>query len=247
MKYLVLLLGTLFFVSCQQEKEQKSAQEIVDKAIEEAGGEKYRRATVEFEFRGRKYKSTRNNGEFQLERIVTDSLGMYRDVVSNTGFERYLNDSLLVLPDSLEIRYSGSVNSVHYFAHLPFGLNDPAVKKSLAGDAVIKGEPYYQLKITFQQKGGGADHHDEFMYWIHKDNYTIDYLAYKFKVNDGGIRFREAYNPRRVEGIRFVDYRNYTVENFNTKLENLDELYQQGKLELLSDIKTENVRVKLKD
>lgn len=247
MKYLIFVLAALLFISCQQEKEQDPAQEIIDKAIEEAGGEKYRRAMVEFEFRGHKYISTRDNGEFQLERIIIDSLGTYRDVVSNTGFERFLNDSLLNLPDTMSIRYSGSVNSVHYFAHLPFGLNDPAVNKSLAGEAVIDGEPYYQLKVTFQQEGGGADHHDKFMYWIHKENYTIDYLAYKFQVNEGGIRFREAYNPRRIEGIRFVDYKNYTIDDFNTKLENLDELYQQGKLELLSDIKTENVQVKLID
>ncbi len=247
MKYYTLLVILMFFASCENDKEKDVAQEIVDKAIEQAGGEKYRKATVYFNFRGNRYKSSRNGGEFHLERLVVDSLGVsYKDVVSNTGFQRFVNDTLITIPDSTMIRLSGSVNSVHYFAHLPYGLNDRAVKKQLVGDAVIEGEPYHQLRVTFQQQGGGADHHDEFMYWIHKENNTIDYLAYKFHVNEGGIRFRKAYNPRTVEGLRFVDYHNYTIENFNTKLEDLDELYQKGKLELLSTIETEDVKVELK-
>ena len=248
MKYFAVLISVFLLASCENDKEKDPAQEIVDKAIEEAGGEKYRQATVYFNFRGHRYKSSRNGGEFYLERLVVDSLGVaYKDVVSNTGFKRYVNDSLIVVPDSTMIRLSGSVNSVHYFAHLPYGLNDRAVQKSLVGEAVIDGEPYHQLKVTFQQEGGGADHHDEFMYWIHKDNYTIDYLAYKFQVNEGGIRFRKAYNPRVVEGIRFVDYQNYTIEDFNTKLEDLDELYLKDKLELLSTIEKEDVKVELRN
>lgn len=246
MKYFIILLVMVFTLSCQEEKEQITAEEIIDKTIEKAGGERYKRATIEFKFRKYSYKSIRNRGEFQLEREIKDSTGTIRDVVSNTGFQRFINDSLVKVPDSMATRYSSSVNSVHYFAHLPYALNDRAVNKELAGEAEIEGEPYYQLKITFQQEGGGADHHDEFMYWIHKENYTVDYLAYKFLVNDGGIRFRVAYNIRTIEGIRFADYRNYTIDNFNTDLKDLDDLYEQGKLELLSTIETEDIKVQLR-
>lgn len=246
MKYFIILLVMVLTLSCQEEKEQITAEEIIDKTIEKAGGERYKRATIEFKFRKYSYKSIRNRGEFQLEREIKDSTGTIRDVVSNTGFQRFINDSLVKVPDSMATRYSSSVNSVHYFAHLPYALNDRAVNKELAGEAEIEGEPYYQLKITFQQEGGGADHHDEFMYWIHKENYTVDYLAYKFLVNDGGIRFRVAYNIRTIEGIRFADYRNYTIDNFNTDLKDLDDLYEQGKLELLSTIETEDIKVQLR-
>ena len=246
MKYLIVLILAIFVTSCQEEKEVISADEIITKTIKNAGGDIYKRATVQFKFRDNSYKSIRNGGEFQLERIISDSAGTFRDVVSNTGFQRFLNDSLTIVPDSMAVRYAGSVNSVHYFAHLPYGLNDKAVNKKLVGDAEIKGEPYYQLKITFQQDGGGADHHDEFLYWVHKENYTIDYLAYKFMENKGGIRFREANNPRIIHGIRFVDYNNYKIEDFTTDLCNLDELFKEGKLELLSTIKTEDVEVEVK-
>ncbi|MCM4160774.1 deoxyribose-phosphate aldolase [Antarcticibacterium flavum] len=246
MKYLFLLLSIILISSCQRQEEEITAQDVIDRTIERAGGERFKRATVEFRFRDHTYKSIRNGGEFHLERNRKDSIGHYRDILSNTGYQRFLNDSLLTVPDSMVVRYSSSVNSVHYFAHLPYGLNDRAVNKEMAGEAVIKGEPYYQLKITFQQEGGGADHHDEFMYWIHKKNYTIDYLAYKFQVNDGGIRFRAAYNPRVIGGLRFVDYKNYTIEDLETRLEELDELYEQGQLDMLSNIKTEILNVEVR-
>ncbi|QED36404.1 deoxyribose-phosphate aldolase [Antarcticibacterium arcticum] len=246
MKYLIILMALILTVSCQGKKDSLTAQEIIDKTIENAGGSKYKNARIEFKFRDHMYKSSRKRGEFQLERSITDSTGKYRDVINNTGFQRFINDTLASVPDSMIVRYTSSVNSVHYFAHLPYGLNDRAVNKKLAGETVLKGEPYYKINITFQQDGGGADHHDEFMYWIHKEKFTIDYLAYKFLVNDGGIRFRAAFNPREIEGIRFVDYMNYTTSNFNTKLEDLDEMYEQGKLEMLSTIQTEVISVEVR-
>lgn len=247
MKYFTVLMVALLFLSCQEDKEGTTAEEIINKTIENAGGEIYRRATIDFKFRDHTYRSIRNGGEFQLERQITDSTGTYRDVLSNTGYQRFRNDTLEKIPDSMATRYSSSVNSVHYFAQLPYGLNDRAVKKELAGEAIIEGEPFHQLRVTFMQEGGGADHHDEFMYWIHKEDYTVDYFAYKFHVNDGGLRFRKAFNERVIEGIRFVDFQNYTIEDFSTPLEQLDELYEAGKLEHLSTIETENVQVKLDD
>lgn len=247
MKYLIILLAIVVTFSCREKKVELTAQEIINKTIENAGGDKYKRAKIVFKFRDHTYKSTRKGGEFQLERLKTDSTGNYRDVLNNTGFQRFLNDSLVTVPDTMVVRYSSSINSVHYFAHLPYGLNDRAVNKKLVGETTLKGEPYYKLHITFQQEGGGADHHDEFMYWIHKENFTVDYLAYKFLVNDGGIRFRAAINPRIIEGIRFVDYMNYTTTDFNTKLEDLDKMYEEGKLEMLSTIETEVVSVEVRD
>lgn len=247
MKYVILLLAMIIFTSCQKNEDSLTAEEIINKTIENAGGDRYKRATIEFKFRDYIYKSTRRGGEFNLERQFTDTIGIVRDVVSNIGFQRFLNDSIVTVPDSMSVRYASSVNSVHYFAHLPYALNDRAVNKELAGEAEIKGQPYYQLKVTFKQEGGGADHHDEFMYWIHKDNYTIDYLAYKFLVNQGGIRFREAFNQRVIEGIRFADYRNNTIEDFTTSLSDLDELFEEGKLELMSTIETEVLNVQVRE
>ncbi|WP_034887941.1 DUF6503 family protein [Gillisia sp. Hel_I_29] len=247
MKNLLLVLSLVLFISsCQDKKEEITAQEIIDKTIEKSGGANYKKATIEFKFREHTYKSVRNGGEYRLERTTVDSTGTFVDVLSNTGFERLRGDSLVKVQDSMALRIGSSVNSVHYFANLPYGLNDRAVNKQLAGETIIKGEPYYQLKITFQQDGGGEDHHDEFMYWIHKDNFTVDYLAYKFHGSERGIRFRVVYNPRVIEGIRFVDYENYSVEDFNIDLRDLGKMYENGALEFVSNIENENVQVQIR-
>ena len=81
------------------------------------------------------------------------------------------------------------------------------------------------------------------MYWFNTVTFEPDYLAYEFQVNGGGQRFRVAFNERVVEGIRFVDYKNYKAKNSNVSIENIDVLYTSSLLELLSEIKLENIKV----
>ncbi len=142
-------------------------------------------------------------------------------------------------------RYSNSINSVHYFAQLPYGLNAPAAQKELVGETIIKGEPYFEITVKFTKEGGGEDYEDRFIYWIHMENYTVDYLAYSYTTDDGGMRFREAYNVREVSGIRFVDYNNYKPGSLDVALTDLDDLFEKGELILLSKIETESVGVVL--
>ena len=122
------------------------------------------------------------------------------------------------LKDSIANVYANSVNSVHYFANLPYGLNDPAVNKEFLGEVAIKDKEYYKIKVTFDQKGGGKDYEDIYLYWFNKETFKPDYLAYKFYVDGGGIRFRVAYNERYLGGIRFVDYENYEASREETSI-----------------------------
>ena len=245
MKYLYVFFLVFFLVSCNQEQDSP-AQRIIDEAIEKAGGNKFGRAQISFSFRETEYSSSRKNGIFKYTRTFKDSFGEVRDVLTNDGFVRYRNGKEEVLSDSLKTLYSNSVNSVHYFVQLPYGLNSPAVQKELVGESEIKGQPYHEIRVTFEQEGGGTDHEDEYMYWIHKEDFTVDYLAYRFFVEEGGIRFRRAYNSRTVEGLRFVDYENYKAENWRTvDLQDLDELFEAGELELVSMIETQVEQVEI--
>lgn len=252
MRCFVLLFAVCLLVSCQENEdnvtpeERQKITEIIEKTIVNSGGENYKRATIVFKFRDHIYKSRRGRGEFYFEKKSLGSADTIRDVVSNTGFKRFINDSLVEVPDSMVVQYSTDVNTVHYFAHLPYGLDDPALKKDLVGDAMINGEPYFQLKMTYQHDVGGANH-DEFMFWIHKEDFTLDYLAYKFSEEEGGIRFRAAFDPVVINGIRFTDYKNYTIDNFKTDLKDLDELYQAGKLKMISTIETEVLKVEVEN
>jgi len=238
-------MAVLLFSSCSEEKKELTANEIIDKAIQNAGGNRYENAEIEFIFRKKEYKSKRQAGKFQLERVGLDSVGnRVRDILTNDGLERQINDTTTKFQDSLILPVGNSINSVHYFVHLPYGLNAPAANKKLIGKDSIAGREYYEIKVQFAEEGGGTDHEDEYLYWIDTQNFEVDYLAYNFDVNGGGIRFRKAFNHRIIEGIRFVDYENYKYEELSTPLHKLDSLYEKRELELLSLIETKDVKVK---
>lgn len=249
MKHLLSLFIVVFIISCKQDKEAKelSVQAIIDKAIDVACSGNCENASISFIFRDRQYSSTRREGNYKLERFKKDSTGVIHDVLSNEGLKRYINDSLIVLPDSVVIGISDGVNSVHYFAQLPYGLNAPAVFKKLIGLDTVNNQHYYEIQVTFSEEGGGTDFDDRFVYWIHKEKFTLDYLAYRYATNGGGMRFREAYNTRVVEGIRFADYNNYKPKSLDIKLEDMDELFEKGELKLLSKIENEDVVVTIFD
>ncbi|QMU66709.1 MAG: deoxyribose-phosphate aldolase [Flavobacteriaceae bacterium] len=165
------------------------------------------------------------------------------DKAANAGFERFLNNKRIYIADSTAMKYSESVNSVHYFALLPYGLNDAAVKKKLLKPVAIKGKEYYKIEISFDKENGGKDFEDIFIYWIDKQNFTIDYLAYKFQVNGGGMRFREATDENIINGIRFVNYNNYKPKEDTVSISNLDLSFMNDKLIKLSEIYLENIKV----
>jgi len=249
MKYLLVFLVSISVISCKEEVKGKipsknlTAQEIIDKAIKTSCQGKCDNAVIEFTFRDVFYRSSRNGGFYKFERLRQDSVNQIHDVVSNKGLTRFVNKEEVTVPDSIAKGISDGVNSVHYFVQLPYGLNAEAVNKKLIGEDEIKGKNYYEIEVTFSEGGGGTDFDDTFLYWINKETFTVDYLAYKYATNGGGIRFREAYNPRVVEGIRFVDYNNFKPENKEVELSELDQLFTDGKLKLVSKIETENVKV----
>lgn len=226
--------------------EKPNADKIIDNAITVAGGDLFLKSTIDFDFRDRHYKTIRDGGAYQYERIFLDSLDAVRDVLNNDGFERYTNGQLTEVADTMAIKYTASVNSVLYFALLPYGLNDVAVNKSYLGETTIKGETYHKIKVTFEQEGGGEDYQDVFIYWVNQKESTVDYFAYSYEETDGvGSRFREAYNVRIVNGIRFVDHVNYKYEGDQYALQDYDKAFEQNVLKKLSVIELEKVEVRL--
>nr|WP_299068792.1 DUF6503 family protein [uncultured Allomuricauda sp.] len=239
-------VGTFLLLSlaCKEKPKMNiTAQEIVDKSIKDSGGMRYTNHETSFLFRNRKYISESFGGKKVLKRISFFDSTIVTDIKTNTSFERYMNDTLVKLSDSIANRYANSVNSVHYFSKLPFGLNDKAVDKELLGEETIKGKNYYKVKITFDQNGGGDDFDDVYVYWFNKQTFKADYLAYDFHVNGGGQRFREAYNERYVNGIRFVDYYNFKPKNKKTSIFEVAKLFEKGELELLSKIELSELEV----
>ncbi|NDK54549.1 DUF6503 family protein [Pontibacter fetidus] len=245
---LTIVFALLLLAGC--EPKVPDAQEIVDKAIATHGGPNLDKALVTFKFRDYQYRALRDNGAYVYSRTFTDTTGQrVYDVLQNSGFTRTINNQKVTLPADKVKAYRNSVNAVIYFALLPYFLNDDAVQKQYLGEATIKGEPYYKIKVTFKQQGGGEDHEDEYVYWFHQQNYTMDYLAYNFKEDDGsiGTRFREAVNPHKIGGFLFQDYGNYTSEEKNFNIENFDKAFEAGKLKKVSDINLEEIDVRTID
>ncbi len=144
----------------------------------------------------------------------------------------------------MAIKYSSSVNSVHYFSVLPYGLNAAAVNKEYLKKVEIKGRTYHKIKVTFNKENGGEDFEDVFVYWFDTEDYKVGYLAYSYNESDGlGLRFREAYNERYIDGVRFVDYNNYKPKKNTISVIDLDSLFEADRLKLLSKIELEHVKV----
>ena len=222
------------------------AQAIVDQAIAAHGGDRLRQAVVEFDFRDKHFKIIRNGGTYSYERTYTDSTGAVLEVLNNDGIYREVNGVPVTLTEDEKTRLATPLNSVPYFALLPFNLNDPAVQKRYLGEAEIEGRPYHKIEVTFQQEGGGRDFEDRFIYWFDKDRHTMDYMAYDFHINDGGTRFRQAFNTRTVGGVRFADYHNFVSDSLpgpETAIERYDDFMQTGAVRLLSEIILDNVTV----
>lgn len=236
-----VLLLSIFLYACSA---KPTAQTVVDAAIDAHGGKNFENFKVDFDFRDRHYTAIRKGGEFTYIRAFTDSTGTYRDVLNNAGFTRYRNDSVQSLTTEKRDAFMNSVNSVLYFAFLPFGLNDAAVIKELVGEEEVKGKSYYVIKVSFKQAGGGTDFEDEFLYWIESKTHTVDYFAYSYHTNGGGIRFREVIQTQQAGGIRWQDYVNYkAADEKNTTLFQLMPLFKENKLVELSRIELKNVQV----
>lgn len=237
----LLLVATIssVIISCGDDR----GQQVVDDAIETHGGSAYESFLLEFDFRDRRYTAARNGGVFRYTREFTDSTGTIRDVLSNDGFIRYRNNVRVDLKREREQAFTRSVNSVIYFALLPFGLNDKPVNKEWLGETVIKGEPYDAVRVTFDKTGGGEDHQDVFLYWFHREKHTMDYFAYSYETDGGGLRFREAINPRTKNGILLQDYINYRPEDESVPIDSLKSMFESDQLKKLSEIRMENLKV----
>ena len=243
MRYLIFFC-LLFLISCTQGKKALSAEQIIDKAILFSGADKIGNSEVSFKFRDKEYAAIRKNGYFQLSRTLTKDSASIKEVITNNGFQRLIYKKVVKVPDSMVSVYSNAINSVHYFSVLPFGLKDKAVRKKLLKPTNLKGKEYYKIEVTFSEDGGGEDFEDVFIYWIGKEDFLIDYLAYSYHTNGGGKRFRVLKEACLKNGVRFVDYINYKPLNSAVSLIDIDIQYEKNQLKKVSEIILEDIKVK---
>ena len=208
-------------------------------------------ADVSFTFRGTPFVVSRNGATFRYQRTTTDSTGAtIVEWVDNDGTHRSVNGTEVTLAADEAGILATAVNSVAYFALLPYSLGDPAVRaRSLAPDT-INGQAYDRVEVTFAQDAGGADWEDRYVYWIHPGSGTMDYLAYSYEPDaadtsrsETGTRFREVIGVQTVGGVRFQDYRNLTADSIGSEIERFGDFFNRGETFQVSDVILENIAV----
>ncbi len=254
-KIQVMALAILFLiVACQTETKNIGhvddditpnnylGDSVVQLAILVHGGEAYDEANFQFKFRDKTYQFTNFGNQYLYSRQQVVGSDTILDLLSNYNFERLINGSPIKVNEIESSKYSESINSVIYFATLPHKLSDKAVIKTYKGQTAIKKKTYNAVEISFRAEGGGKDHEDVFYYWLNAETHQIDYLAYQYATNGGGVRFRSAYNKRMVGGILFQDYVNYEVP-IGTALNEIPTLYEKDLLSELSRIENIDIEV----
>ena len=220
------------------------AQQVIDRAIRAHGMEDFGNAAASFTFRDRHYGIERADGAFTYTRAFVDSLGRPTvDTLRNVGLRRSVNGHPVELSAKDSAAYANSVNSVQYFFSLPYGLNDPAVNATLLDSVRIEGELYDRVRVTFDREGGGTDFEDVYHYFFARRSGELDYLAYTFEADGGGIRFRKAINQRRIGGVLVQDYINYGLDGDDRDIESIAARFGRGELPQLSLIENQAVRI----
>ena len=232
----------LLLLACKDIND-KTVEEIINKSIE-VSGFNTNEIDITFDFRAYHYEFFRKDYNFTYARTTIKDDKKIRDELSSTkGLKRFIDSVPESLTDSLALAYSNSLNSVMYFFQLPKPLLDGAVHSELLDEIKIEGATYWTIKVYFSEEGGGDDYQDEYRYWINQDTYEIDYLAYNYTTEGGGIRFRKAIKKKRVKGILFQDYQNFSPSNKFEPLDSLPQIYEDGLLSQISLIENKNIIV----
>ncbi|NJC25131.1 DUF6503 family protein [Neolewinella antarctica] len=243
---LFLAVGLLYYgTGCQteapvEEPELSNSAQLLGKALEAHGWDDVTAPGFEFTFRDHSYNYATAGERYRYTRTLVKGDTTTVDQLTNSGFTRRINEQVAIVADSMAVKYSNSINSVIYFATLPVKLMDPAVNLTDDGTTTVKGQKYRLLRIDFNEAGGGEDYDDNFLYWINDDTGRIDYLAYDYERDEGGVRFRSARNQREVAGVLFQDYVNYSAP-VGTSLNDLAALWEADELAELSRIELENI------
>lgn len=239
MKYFYLCL-ILLLTACSP---TPSALSVIARAIDVHGGAHVKRMKLQFMFRGQAFQAFHDGSDFRYERTrMVDSIPVI-DAIDNNGTYRWMNGVWSPVEDSLRNAVHGSINSVMYFALLPFKLADPAVRADHLGVVEMNGRDHHKIRVRFAKEGGGVDHDDVYVYWFDVETGRLAYLAYEYHVNGGGFRFREVTRYHEDQQVILMDYSNAKPTVPVSDVVDMDALWKAGKLTVVSQVNLERIQI----
>lgn len=244
-----------------------TAREVVDDARRAHGSAALDEACVAFAFRGTPFVAARSGGRFAYRMLGADERplatltneGLAVDTLAYEAHRRFpdgtpsagFRDSVRAHGDAIARSAETTLNSVVYFALLPYNLNDPAVRLRRLGDASFGGRRYRTVEVTFAPDGGGRDHDDRFVYWFDADTRLLGAMAYAFHTGEGGTRFRQVSRVHRLlagdgptaPSLVFNDYRASTDTTLGARIEAYPSRLGAPTVQPLPDLRTDAPRL----
>lgn len=226
----------------------ETAEGVVNAAIERHGGDRFEEVSIRWDFRTVPFGLDRDHGRFRYHRVVLDEVEIdIVQVIENDGVWIEMNGARQEVDISTATSIESQINATVYLGFLPFRLDDEAVRLADLGTSEIDGRAYRKVEVTFEEDGGGRGWENRFVFWFQDGEWTLDYFAYWEPTDPPTTRFRRAVNPREIGGLLIQDYENYTVDDPSVSPEfdiaAYDQLFEEGRVRLLSMVEFENVQV----
>ena len=189
--------------------------DIVNRSIEYHGGEVYRHSLSELQLCSKsgcyRVQARVDGGLYEIEAAGRVRGHDRRVRITNETVEAWQDEKVMEVAGDLSQSLRNWVMARAYFVYLPFRLNDDSVLQQDLGIEVWNDRPLQKVKISFvAESSSGAD--DEFLYWFDPETARLEQFAYSFAGEPGGLRFRRAFNYRRVGGLLFFDQENWGVD-----------------------------------
>ncbi len=220
--------------------------EIVRRSIEHHGGERFEHSSIAF-------RLCSGSGCYDIE-VETDG-GLYRHRVAgpvSAGHREVeaTNDAIRYWHEGVEREVSPAdeqnlrdwATARHYFALLPYKLNDPGVRQQDLGLERWGDRELHKVKVTFRA-GSSTDAEDEFLYWFDPETARLEQFAYSYEGDPGGLRFRTLHNYRRVGGILFHDQENLGIDGDGLSVDQIDPAFVESAMRPVSSIRSEAIEV----
>lgn len=238
----LLLLVVLGLVACASERPEGEA--LLRQARKAHGADRLEHATVEFALDGARFRVERDGERFAYARTWADRSGLvFRDVLTAEGLERTIDGRAVGLGEAARREAATALRAAVYLALLPFSLDGAAEEALVLTPDTLSGQAYERVALPLDRAAPGLDERGRLVLWIHPERHTVDYLAYRYAADGGGARFRAAYEPRTVEGVRFANHYEFSGDLLEVPVEGLGQFYERGELNFLGRVELDSVRV----